>query len=89
MLQENAHHFGPAENTWALSIDTDGFDGFVDAAGAVFTPDTLQRAEAHNLSAADYLARHDSYSFFEELGDLIRIGATHTNVNDFRVILIH
>lgn len=83
-----AHHLGPTDNIWALSIDTDGFDGFVDAAGAVFTPNTLKRAEAHNLCAADHLERHDSYSFFQELGDLIKIGATQTNVNDFRVILV-
>lgn len=76
------------KDVWALSIDTDGYDGYDDAAGAVFEPDTVKRAEKLNLSMEDYLERHDSYSFFEQLGDLIKIGATQTNVNDLRVILI-
>jgi len=34
------------------------------------------------------LAAHDSHSFFDAVGDAIRIGPTLTNVNDFRAILI-
>ena len=40
------------------------------------------------LSADEYLARNDAYSFFAALGDLVITGATLTNVNDFRAILI-
>jgi glycerate 2-kinase len=34
------------------------------------------------------LKRHDSYSFFSRLGDLVITGPTLTNVNDIRAILI-
>ena len=73
---------------WVLAADTDGIDGSEDNAGAVVTPDTLQRAARQGLRAADVLQRHDSYSFFEALGDLVVTGPTYTNVNDFRAVLI-
>lgn len=73
---------------WAIAGDTDGIDGSEDAAGAIITPDTMRRAEAAGLDARSYLARHDSYSFFHALGDLIVTGPTLTNVNDFRAVLI-
>lgn len=83
-----AAHLRNTDNVWGFAIDTDGYDGFVDAAGAIVTPDTLRRGADLNMDAARYLARHDSYSFFEALGDLVRTGATHTNVNDLRIVLI-
>lgn len=72
----------------AIACDTDGIDGTEDAAGAIISPDTLSRARAAGLDAGEMLALHDSYSFFEALGDLIVTGPTRTNVNDFRAILI-
>lgn len=84
-----ATHLESLDGVWAISIDTDGYDGFVDAAGAITTPDTLKRAQHLGLSPPDFLERHDSYSFFEKLDDLVKIGATQTNVNDLRVVLIH
>ena len=77
-----------AENVWALAADTDGIDGSEDNAGAIITPDTLIRAQNLGIDAKDYLERHDSYSFFEKLGDLIKTGPTLTNVNDFRAVFI-
>jgi hydroxypyruvate reductase/glycerate 2-kinase len=71
-----------------LSGGTDGEDGPTDAAGAVADEEILARAEARGLSPADYLARSDSYSFFDKTGDLIRTGLTETNVMDVRVILL-
>ncbi|NTB99343.1 glycerate kinase [Agrobacterium tumefaciens] len=73
---------------WAIACDTDGIDGTEDAAGAIVTSDTLVRAAALNLDAKAYLASHDSYRFFEHLGDLVKTGPTLTNVNDFRAILV-
>ena len=35
-----------------------------------------------------FLDRNDAYGFFEPLRDLVITGPTHTNVNDFRAILI-
>ena len=73
---------------WALAADTDGIDGVEDNAGARVTPDTLARAVARGLSIADHLDRNDAYGYFDALGDLVITGPTHTNVNDFRAILI-
>ncbi|MBL8555774.1 MAG: glycerate kinase [Phenylobacterium sp.] len=74
---------------WALAADTDGEDGASGgAAGAVIAPDTLARANAAGLSASTHLDGHDSGGFFEALGDLLVTGPTHTNVNDFRAILV-
>jgi glycerate-2-kinase len=79
---------GGAAGIWALAGDTDGIDGTEDAAGAFVTPDSLARARAAGLDPASVLARHDSYSLFAALGDLILTGPTLTNVNDLRAILI-
>ena len=73
----------------ALAADTDGIDGSQANAGATCGPDTLARARALGLDAAEHLARHDSFTFFEALGDLITTGPTRTNVNDFRAILVN
>jgi glycerate 2-kinase len=73
---------------WALAADTDGIDGVEDNAGAFVTPDTLVRAAARGLKAAAFLDRNDSYGYFSALGDLLVTGPTHTNVNDFRAILV-
>ncbi|NKJ96067.1 DUF4147 domain-containing protein [Rhizobium leguminosarum bv. viciae] len=73
---------------WAIAGDTDGIDGTEDAAGAVVTPDTLERGRKKGLDARAYLASHDSYSYFDEIGDLVKTGPTLTNVNDIRAILI-
>jgi hydroxypyruvate reductase len=76
------------EGVFALAADTDGIDGTEDNAGAFVTPETLARAQALGLSAVDFLARNDSYRFFQALGDLLVTGPTRTNVNDFRAILL-
>ena len=73
---------------WALAADTDGIDGVEDNAGAIVTPDTLARARALGLRLDDHLDRNDAYGYFSALGDLVVSGPTHTNVNDFRVLLI-
>ena len=72
----------------ALAADTDGIDGSEENAGAIVTPDTLARAEAHGLDAKAMLADNDAYDFFSVLGDLVLTGPTLTNVNDFRAIVI-
>jgi hydroxypyruvate reductase len=68
------------------SIGTDGNDGPTDAAGAWVSGDTLDRAAALGLDAARALAHNDSYTFFDQLGDLIRTGPTNTNVNDLYLL---
>ncbi len=73
---------------FALAADTDGIDGTEDNAGAIISPSSSARARMAGLSANGHLARNDAYSFFAALGDLVITGATLTNVNDFRAILI-
>jgi len=70
-----------------LSAGTDGIDGNSPAAGALADETTLQRARNLNLDAEQYLARSDSYTFFEQLNDLIITGPTGTNVRDLRILL--
>ncbi|MES2635629.1 MAG: glycerate kinase [Pseudomonadota bacterium] len=73
---------------WALAADTDGIDGVEDNAGAFVAPDTLARALALGMKSATYLDRNDAYGWFSALGDLVVTGPTHTNVNDFRAVLV-
>jgi glycerate 2-kinase len=73
---------------YALAADTDGIDGVEDNAGAFVAPDTLARAVAQGMKVDRYLDRNDAYGYFEPLGDLVVTGPTHTNVNDFRALLI-
>jgi hydroxypyruvate reductase len=65
-----------------VTLATDGGDGPTNAAGAVVTGATLQRARQRGLDPHTYLARNDAYPFFDALGDLLRPGPTQTNVND-------
>jgi hydroxypyruvate reductase len=73
---------------YALAADTDGIDGVEDNAGAFVAPDTLQRALDQGMKIDRYLDRNDAYGYFEPLGGLVITGPTHTNVNDFRALLI-
>jgi glycerate 2-kinase len=78
-----------AENVWAIACDTDGHDGSDPVAGAMLTPDTLARADQLRMPPpSDFLASHDSGGFFRQLDNLVVTGPTHTNVNDFRAILV-
>jgi hydroxypyruvate reductase len=71
-------------NVAVLSAGTDGSDGPTDAAGAIADGRTLAR----NPHAPEFLARNDSYRYFESLGDLVVTGPTNTNVMDVRLILV-
>jgi hydroxypyruvate reductase len=71
----------------ALAADTDGIDGHGDHAGGIVVPETLVLGAARDLSLAELLARHDTYSYFDACGLLLKTGPTRTNVNDFRLIL--
>jgi len=75
------------QHTVILSAGTDGIDGNSPAAGAIADQTTIARARNLNLDAAQYLARSDSYSFFEQLNNLIITGPTGTNVRDLRIVL--
>ena len=67
---------------------TDGRDGPTDAAGAIATGETVERARAAGLDPTALLLTNDSWHFFDQLGDLIRVPPTSTNVNDVAILLI-
>ena len=71
-----------------VALATDGTDGPTDAAGALATSETVARARQIGLDPAAYLADNDSYHFFDQLGDLLLLGPTNTNVNDLAFILV-
>lgn len=68
------------------SMGTDGVDGPTDAAGAIADDSSIRRAMEKGVDAASFLQTHNSYHFFNKLGDLIRTGPTGTNVNDITIL---
>ena len=79
-------YLSSADSLVLVTLATDGGDGPTDAAGAVATNRTYSMGKAKGLDPMDYLLRNDSYSYFNQLGDLIKIGPTLTNVNDLLFI---
>ena len=71
-----------------LSGGTDGEDGPTPAAGAWADASVASSAATLGLDPRDFLARHDSYRFFEQAGGLLKTGFTGTNVMDLRVALV-
>jgi hydroxypyruvate reductase len=65
-----------------VALGTDGTDGPTDAAGAVATGKTINRARSLGLDPVAHLENNDAYPFFHALNDLILTGPTGTNVND-------
>jgi hydroxypyruvate reductase len=91
----------PANASVAVAaVDTDGRDGGSDVAGAVLSSDALDDASVEGrpalTAARDALARNDATGFLERYaaasdgvcGGLLRSGATGTNVNDLRVVVV-
>lgn len=87
-----ACHIAGHSQISALFADTDGVDGKTEKAdpiaGAYVDGDTLRTAGEIGRSIEDDLAHHRSGDMFESIGQSVRTGPTHTNVNDFRAILI-
>ncbi|WP_276258300.1 glycerate kinase type-2 family protein [Haloglomus litoreum] len=80
-----ALEFGGTDAPVALAcVDTDGRDGSAEAAGALVDPGTIEDPAA----ARDALARSDSHGHLGDRGALVRTGATGTNVNDLRVLVV-
>ena len=70
------------EHVLLATLATDGEDGPTEAAGAVVSGETFQRAQSLGLDPRDFLERNDSYHFFKALGDGLCPGPSGTNVND-------
>jgi len=72
-------------DTVLAAVDTDGRDGSTGAAGALVDADTVDDP----AMALDALADNDAYPYLAEREALIETGATGTNVNDLRVLVVH
>lgn len=88
MALSAVHTLAGLPDTLLACLATDGGDGPTDAAGAVVTGETLQRALNAGLDPDQYLSANDSYHFFEPLGDLFKPGPTMTNVNDLAFLFL-
>jgi hydroxypyruvate reductase len=75
------------QNAIILAAGTDGTDGPTDAAGGIIDGATQSRAHGIGLCAVDFLARNDSYTILDALGELVKTGPTGTNVMDLNIML--
>ncbi|MDM7275746.1 MAG: glycerate kinase [Thermoprotei archaeon] len=71
-----------------LSMDTDGIDGFTDAAGAIVTPQVIGELLDMKIDPYKVLDDNDTYTALEKVGALIKTGPTGTNLNSIQVILV-
>ncbi len=71
-----------------LAAGTDGTDGPTDMAGAFADGETVVRAKAVGVSAAEALAANDSYRLFAAEGGHLHTGPTGTNVMDLALVHI-
>ncbi len=76
------------ENLLFLAAGTDGIDGPTDAAGAFADGNSVEKASMLGMDAREMLNAHDSYDFFNSIGDLHKIGQTGTNVMDIYILLV-
>lgn len=76
------------ENVVGLALDTDGTDGPTEIAGAIVDATTASRAKSAKIDLYNTLVHHDVTPALRQLGDAIVTGATGTNVNDLRLVLV-
>ncbi|RLC47206.1 MAG: glycerate kinase [Candidatus Coatesbacteria bacterium] len=83
-----ALHLSGTDGIVVLSAGTDGIDGSSDAAGAIVDGGTAARGAYEGMEITDYLARNDSFSYLDAIGDTIVTGRTGTNVMDIRLVMV-
>ena len=95
MDHDVAHRFDVLFYAWlalcgvvALGIDTDGTDGPTEFAGALVDGSTLSSARAAGVDLYEALRDHDVSPALTRTGHAMITGATGTNVNDLKLILI-
>ncbi|BBL58998.1 hydroxypyruvate reductase [Methylomonas koyamae] len=72
-----------------LSAGSDGRDGPTDAAGAIVDNGSLARIRAAAIDPAAMLNDNNAYPALDAANDLLKCGATGTNVADLQVLLLH
>ena len=75
-------------STVVVGSGTDETDGPSEVAGGIVDEQTLKRAREMGIDIDDALNRHDVTPVFEALKDAIHTGATGTNVNDLKLLLV-
>lgn len=70
-------------NIVVASVDTDGFDGSTDVAGALVDAETLPPDAARTA-----LETNNAYAVLDEVDAHLRTAETGTNVNDLRIVVI-
>jgi glycerate-2-kinase len=76
------------KNITFASFGTDGIDGNSPADGAIVDGQTFDMVKALGIDSKDYLARNDSFTFFDKLSLALITGPTGTNVMDVQIALI-
>jgi glycerate 2-kinase len=71
-----------------LSMDTDGIDGFTDAAGAILVPGLVEELISMGVDPYRVLEDNDTYTAISRVGGLIVTGPTGSNLNSIQVILV-
>ena len=71
-----------------LALATDGTDGPTDAAGAIVDGKSASLARSHGWNLYATLSDNNSYPLLDDIGALLRLGPTGTNVNDVMVLLV-
>lgn len=70
------------------AMDTDGTDGPTDLAGGLVDSSTAVRAEELGVDIFKHMDEFNDSPALRRLGDAISTGATGTNVNDLRIMLV-
>jgi glycerate 2-kinase len=83
-----ARYLPEGDRTVLLGADTDGTDGPTQVAGALCDEFTIAEAQRSGINVADALERHDVTPVLAKLHDAIVTGATGTNVNDLKLLLV-
>ena len=75
-------------NMLIVGLDSDGTDGPTNFAGAIVDEGFVSRARQAGIDLFDSLKRHNVTPALRKLGDVIQTGATGTNVNDLKFVMI-
>lgn len=81
-------YWGYRDEAVILSMDTDGIDGYTDAAGAIVTPSMIDTLMEMGVDPYKILEDNDTYTALERIGALIKTGPTGSNLNSIQVILV-
>ena len=83
-----ALEFAEQDGVVALGLDSDGTDGPTPFAGGLVDGTTANRAGVLNIDLYQSLMCHNVSPALQQLGETVVTGATGTNVNDLKLVVI-